>query len=137
MDGVLCDYITPYNENLLKNNKQLFPQSEYGFFIKLKPIDNAIESVIKLTEKYDIWILTKPSTKNLNSYSEKAYWILQHLGQEMLNKTIFSCNKALLMGDILIDDQNNANQDKFIGKWIQFGSNKYKDWNAVLIELLK
>ena len=136
MDGTICDYITPYKMNLKNNPNQTFPQSQYGFFIKLQPIDNAIHAINVLKKYHDVWILTRPSTKNLNSYSEKAYWVLENLGQDMLDKTIFSCDKSLLIGDILIDDENNANQDKFNGRWIQYGTDKYKNWVDIMNELI-
>jgi 5'(3')-deoxyribonucleotidase len=54
------------------------------------------------------------------------------LGEEALKKLIISCDKSLLKGDILIDDTNNANQDKFDGIWIHFGNKGHEDWSSVL-----
>jgi 5'-nucleotidase len=43
-----------------------------------------------------------------------------------------SPDKSLLIGNYLIDDQDNANQREFKGKWIHFGSNEFKSWDSVL-----
>lgn len=132
MDGVLCDYYDSFITELYKNPSQPFPQSRWGFFIDLNPIEGAIEAINKLKVDYDVWILTRPSMKNIHSYSEKAYWIQKYLGYDMLEKTIMSPNKSLLIGDYLIDDQDNAGQSEFKGKWIHFGSNEFRTWNSVL-----
>jgi len=42
----------------------------------------------------------------------------------------------LIKGDILIDDRPNNGAKDFDGKWIQFGSEEFPDWNAVLHYLL-
>ena len=135
MDGVLCDYISQYNHDLNVNTHQPYPQSQYGFFIKLKPLPNAIEAVNELKLYYDVWILTRPSLLNLNSYSEKAFWIREYLGQEFVNKLIMCPDKSLVKGHYLIDDTNYANQDKFEGEWIHFGSEAFPDWGTILVYL--
>jgi hypothetical protein len=136
MDGVLCDFFSASRKARKENPDQKFPQSQWGFFLKLPEIENAIESVNILKEKYDVWILTRPSIKNVNCFTEKAQWIWDHLGFDMLEKLIISSDKSLLKGDYLIDDQNNANQDKFEGTWIEFGSNKFPDWIYITKYLL-
>ena len=131
MDGVLCDFRSASKKEIQENPKQPFPQSRWGFFLRIPEMDGAIESFNLLKDKYDIWILTRPSTKNINCYSEKAQWISDHLGVEMLSKLIISPDKSLVKGEYLIDDENNANQDKFEGVWIKFGSNKFPNWKIV------
>jgi 5'(3')-deoxyribonucleotidase len=54
-----------------------------------------------LKENYDVWILTRPSYKNINSYSEKAQWVLNHLGYDVQEKTIMCGDKSLLKEIIL------------------------------------
>lgn len=136
MDGVLCDFYNAQKEALLKTPEQKYPQAKWGFFLKLKEIDGAIDAVNKLKEKYDVWILTRPSTRNVNCYTEKAQWLVDHLGDDILEKTIMSPDKSLVKGDYLIDDMCNAGQENFEGEWIHFGSEKYKDWKKVLEYLL-
>lgn len=137
MDGVLCDYYNAHKAELLANPKQPFPQSKWGFFLKLKPIKDAIESYKLLNEHFDVCILTRPSDRNINCYSEKAQWILDNLGQEALEKAIFSGDKSRVYGDYLIDDQDNANQAGFKGSWIKFASPDFPDWKTTVDYILK
>jgi 5'-nucleotidase len=134
MDGVLCDFMTPYTKNI--NNLE-YQQSELGFFINLEPIKDAINSINILSEYYDVWFLTKPSTKNLHSYTEKAEWIKKYFGEHYLDKLILSPDKSLLIGDFLIDDDTKANQLYFEGEFIHFGSSNYPNWIYVVNHLLK
>jgi len=136
MDGVLCNFKKAYQEERKNNPFQPYPQSKWGFFLYLEEIPGAIEAFKKLEKKYDVWILTRPSTYNLNCYSEKAYWVREHLGFDILEKTILSCDKSLLKGDYLIDDMDGDGQSKFEGEWIQFGSYKFTDWNSILNYLM-
>lgn len=136
MDGVLCDFYGAAKKALTENPKQRYPQSQWGFFLKLKPIPGSIEGFNKLKEKYDVWILTRPSFMNVNCYTEKAQWVWDNLGYDILEKTIIAGDKSLIMGDYLIDDQNNANQDKFKGEWIHYNTSKFKNWDDVLTYLM-
>jgi 5'(3')-deoxyribonucleotidase len=136
MDGVLCDFYGAVMKHKNQNPKQPYPQSKWGFFLKLEPIDGAIDAVNKLKENYDVWILTRPSFMNINCYSEKAQWVLDHLGYDMLEKTILCGDKSLVKGHYLIDDQGNAGQENFEGEWIHFGTTKYPNWDEVLKYLL-
>ena len=134
MDDTICNFTEASDRAKLLNPDQKFPQSQWGFFLGLKEIDRAIESISILGEKYDIWILTRPSTKNINCYSEKAKWVLDHLGQEMVDKLILCPNKALLKGDYLVDDKI---WEDFEGEQIHFGSDLFPDWTSVINYLLK
>lgn len=137
MDGVLCDFFGASRKALKENPKQIYPQSQWGFFLKLEEIPQAIESFKKLQEKYDVWILTRPSFRNVNCFTEKAQWVWDHLGFDVVEKTIMCGDKSLLKGDYLIDDQDNAGQREFEGEWIHFKSDKFPDWNSVINYLIK
>lgn len=128
MDGVLCDFKSAAINALEKTPEQRYPQARWGFFLGLKPIPGAIDAFRKLSEKYDVWILTRPSPQNVNCYTEKAQWVWNNLGEEVVEKVIMSCDKNLLKGDFLIDD----NQWDFEGRLIKFGSTEFPDWNSVL-----
>lgn len=71
MDGVLCDFYNAARKHISENPDQKFPQSKLGFFLNLKPMEGAIDAFKKLSEKYDVWILTRPSSRNVNCYSER------------------------------------------------------------------
>lgn len=140
MDGVLCNFNDARDKALLKNPDNKYPQSEYNFFRKLKPIKRSKDIVKWLinSPRYDVYILTTPSIKNPMSYTEKAMWVKKHYGEEMLNKLIISPNKGLNKGDYLIDDNlSGGGQETFKGKLIHFGSEEFTDWHDVLVYLNK
>ena len=136
MDGVICDIMAGFraareNEPDLKR-----PQKREGFFLNLPAIDGAIESVEKLREHFDVYILSAPSTRNPHSYSEKRIWIEQHFGYEFTKKLILSPNKGLSRGRYLIDDfTSGKGQESFEGELIHFGSDQFPDWPSVLAYL--
>jgi 5'(3')-deoxyribonucleotidase len=136
MDGVLCNFYGAAKKALTENPEQKYPQSQWGFFLKLEEIEDAIESVKLLQTKYDVWILTRPSFRNVNCFTEKAQWIWDHLGFEMLEKTIMSGDKSLLIGDYLIDDMGNAGQEEFEGELIHFKTEKFPNWETVVDYLM-
>jgi 5'(3')-deoxyribonucleotidase len=136
MDGVLCNFYKAAKQALTENPNQKYPQSQWGFFLKLEEIPGAIEGFRKLEEKYDLWILTRPSFRNVNCYTEKAQWIWDHLGFDVVEKTIMCGDKSLLKGDYLIDDMDGAGQSSFEGEWIHFRSERFPDWKAVMDYLI-
>ena len=136
MDGVLCDFSKAAKIDLIKNPTQKYPQSQWGFFLKLEQIPGAIDSFRKLQDKYDVWILTRPSFYNVNCFTEKAQWVLDHLGFDVLQKTIMCGDKSLLKGDYLIDDSNGDGQPNFEGEWIEFDSEIFPNWESVIDYLM-
>ena len=132
MDGVLCNFAKAHAEGLLKDPTQIYPQSQFGFWMDIEPIEGAIEAFNALSRVFDVWILTKPSFDNLNSFSEKAYWVNKYFGPDVLRKLIMSRNKSLLIGDYLIDDDVRANQREFRGTFVHFGQEGFEDWQKVL-----
>lgn len=132
MDGVLCDYKGHFIKMVQENPKIPYPQSQYGFYVALPEIEGAIEAYKKLEEKYDVWILTRPSYKNPLCYSEKRVWVEQHLSKEHCKKLIICYEKSLLRGSYLIDD----NKYNFEGECILFGSDEFPNWSSVLKKLI-
>lgn len=130
MDGVLCNHMKAFKKHIQNGIK--YPQAITNIFIDLESIDGALNAFKELSSIHDVWILSRASAKNINSYTEKAQWVLNNLGYEAQKKLILCHDKSLLKGDILIDDCNNANQDKFEGEWIKFGSEKFPNWNVIL-----
>ena len=138
MDDVLCDYSGAYEADLLKNPGIQFPQSQFGFFEKLEPLKDAIEVVNLLiaSDKYEPYILTAPSARNPFSYTEKRVWIERKFGYSFVENLIICSNKALLKGDILIDDYaSGKGQERFEGRLILFGAKEFPDWQAIAIDL--
>jgi 5'(3')-deoxyribonucleotidase len=135
MDDTLCDFITPFKSG---EYKEKYPQSKIGFFFDLEPIDGAIEGMNTFMTKYDVWILTRPSIKNTNCYTEKAEWIKKYFGEDMLFKLILCPDKSLVKGDFLIDDDHRHGQTEFEGEHIHFGKDeKFKTWSQVVDYLMK
>lgn len=141
MDNVLCDYDEAHKKALENNPDIKYPQSQYGFFFKLKPIRHSIKAfnILSKRNEFDVWIATAPSIYNPMSYTEKRAWVGKYLGLEVCNKLIIIPNKSLLIGKYLIDDikEGKANQQDFIGELIHFGSEKFPNWTNVLYYLLK
>lgn len=138
MDGVLCNYSKAYNEQLKLNPEIKYPQSQYGFFANLEPMECCKHTVPILMENYDVYVLTAPSTKNPLSYTEKRVWIEKHFGMALVEKLIMSPNKGLLKGDYLIDDNWTGNgQENFEGVLIRFGGELFPDWHTINDRFLK
>lgn len=138
LDGTICDLKGAVDKFRKENGGKVdeisynYPWSLPGFFLTLEPLPLAIESVKTLSSEFDVWFLSRPSFKNTNSYTEKAEWVRKHFGYEMQKKLILCGDKSLLKGKILVDDSDNASQDKFEGIWIRIGSDKYPDWRSVM-----
>lgn len=134
MDDVLCDFTGTFYKYIERNPGIQYPQSQYGFFANLAPIEGAIDAVNALikSETYDPYILTAPSIHNPLCYTEKRVWVENAFGLEFVNKLIISPNKSLLKGAYLIDDNNKGKgQDGFEGELLHFGSEDFPDWKAV------
>lgn len=134
MDGVLSDYEESFSRMLKANPKIQFPQSQYGFFRKLKLIQGAKEGISFLNQlqEFEVYILTAPSVNNPLCYTEKREWIENNLGFEMVKKLIISPNKGLNKGTYLIDDHvSGRGQEKFEGKVLEFGSKEFPGWREV------
>lgn len=136
LDGVLCNFVKAYLNDLEKCPTQKYPQSQFGFFIKLEEIPGAIKAFKTLEEYFEVRILTRPSIYNLNSYTEKAYWVLEHLGFETLERLDMSCNKSLHIGNYLIDDTDKDGQLDFKGEFIKFGSDEFPNWEYIVNYLI-
>ena len=129
MDDTICKYADGYKKYKEQNPEVEYPQSKDGFFLSLEPIEGAIESINRLREKADVYILTRPSYKNPRCYIEKRLWIEKHFDLEFCKDLIICSNKALLKGDYLIDD---VLWPDFEGKQLLFGSAFFPDWKVVL-----
>ena len=138
LDGTVCDLkkavekFRSSNENKEGSLVYKYPWSSPGFFSDLDPIEKSIESVFYLSNKFDVWFLSRPSFRNIESYSDKALWVRKNFGYDFQKKLILCPDKSLLKGRILIDDEENANQGLFSGIWIRIFSKEYPDWDSVI-----
>lgn len=139
MDDVLCDFMGAYIRQKKIEPEIKYPQSVPNFFENLEPLPGAIEAVNKLRQdsRFDVYVLSAPSTRNPLSYTEKRIWIEKHFDYNFAERLILSSNKALLKGDLLIDDyESGKGQENFEGNLIVFGSKSYPDWDSVLKYLI-
>ncbi|MEH6650152.1 MAG: hypothetical protein V7707_09035 [Motiliproteus sp.] len=139
MDDTIADFRGAHQRAIKANPKVIFPQSRYGFFEGLKPIEHAIKRVKALLadERFDPYVLTAPSIRNPLSYTEKRIWIEQKFGLEFCNRLTISPHKNLLKGGFLIGDfDQGKGQEGFEGELIHFGSARFPDWLSVMEYLL-
>ena len=103
-----------------------------GIFALMDPIPGAIEAVHQLAKKYDVYILSTAPWNNPSAWSDKVAWVTKYLDDVLHKRLILSHHKDLVKGDYLIDDRSKHGADTFEGEWIQFGSGKFQNWDAVL-----
>ncbi|MEH6628938.1 MAG: hypothetical protein V7739_21060 [Motiliproteus sp.] len=135
MDDTLCNFQSAYRQHIAENPAIRFPQSQYGFFTALTPLDGAVEAVewLRQSPGFDPYILSAPSVKNPLCYTEKRVWVEKHFGLKFCDRLILCAHKNLLAGDYLIDDYaKGKGQDRFKGELIHFASERFPDWNAVI-----
>ena len=107
-----------------------------GLFGKMDPMPGAIEAVHKLAEEYDVFILSTAPWKNPSAWSDKVEWVTKYFDDVFHKRIIITHRKDLVEGDYLIDDRGKNGTSEFKGEWIQFGSEKFPDWDAVLNYLI-
>ncbi len=108
-----------------------------GFFRNLKVMEGAREFVSELLadERFDVYIGSKPTKKNLNSASEKYEWIKEHF-PELLPRIVLVCNKKLLNGDFLVDDDSRW-EEGFGGKFLKFNPSNPKSCFCDIMKILR
>ena len=139
MDNVLVDFPS----GISKISKAL--QSEYedrldevpGIFSLMEPIEGAIDSYKKLSQKFDTYILSTAPWKNSSGWSDKNEWVKKYLGDFAYKRLILSHHKNLNYGHYLIDDRLANGADLFKGEHIHFGSDKFPNWESVCSYLLE
>lgn len=138
MDNVLVDFqsgidaLAPEDKEAYMGTYDNCPH----IFSKMVPIKGAIESFKQLSTVYDTYILSTSPWDNPTALNDKLDWIKRYLGDVAYKRAIFTHHKHLNKGDYLIDDRTKNGADRFEGELIQFGSDRFPDWNAVLAYLL-
>lgn len=137
MDGVIVDFDSGIH-TLSETEKKEFhgKYAQYpGIFSRMKPIDNALDSVRTLMNHFDVYILSSPGWGNDTSWSDKYNWINTYL-PEMKKRLILSSQKHLNIGDYIIDDRLINGVDKFTGEHIHFGKEDFLKWENVVQYLI-
>ena len=134
MDGPLANFNAGVGrENFEPDPPEMFVK---GFFRSLPVVPGAREAVTQLLQidSLDLYIGSKHTTSNFNCASEKVEWIAAEF-PELLKKMLLICDKTLLKGDYLIDD--DLRWKGFDGLFIHFDpKNPEKSWGEI-VEFMK
>ena len=143
MDNVLVDFqsgIDQLSEQTLKEYDGFLDEVP-NIFGLMKPLAGAVEAVKLLAQYFDVYILSTAPWKNISAWSDKAAWVHKYFGGEnesvFYKRLIISHHKNLNKGDFLIDDRTKNGAGEFEGELIQFGSEKFPDWEKVIDYLIK
>ena len=131
MDGVLSDFNSTAESHPDFRKKGFRPDLIPGIFRNLEMIDGAREGFEFLMENFETYILSSPSWDNYNSWTHKRLWVSENLGESIRKRLILSHNKSLLRGDYLIDDNPWNGAKDFDGEWLQFGSERFPNWDSI------
>lgn len=138
MDNVLVDFESAV-EDLYRYEREKY-EGRYdevpGIFARMKPMPDAIESFISLSDYFDTYILSTGPWKNPSAWTDKLIWVQTHLGEHAYKRLILSHHKNLNTGDYLIDDRTANGAGQFRGEHILFGSKRFPDWKTVLDYLI-
>ena len=137
MDNVLVDFesgLAQVSEEVKQEYEGRLDEIP-GLFGLMKPMPGAIEAVHELQKHYDLFILSTAPWKNPSAWSDKVKWVTQYLDDVFHKRIVITHRKDLCLGDYLIDDRGKNGTSEFTGEWIEFGSEKFPDWNSVLAYL--
>ena len=139
MDNVLVDFksgIDREDARTLKEYKGRLDEIP-GIFSLMNPMPGAIEAFQTLSKVYDVYILSTAPWLNPTAWSDKLQWVQKYLGDVAYKRLILSHHKNLNKGDYLIDDRRKNGAAEFEGELIEFGSEDFPDWDAIVKYLLK
>ena len=135
IDGVLADFDGAIINHIEDPPEMFVP----GFFRNLAVMDGAKDGVRILLSNpnLDVYIGSKMTSKATNCATEKMEWIREHF-PPLLRRMVLVCDKGLLRGHVLVDDDAKRWKKKFKGKFIHFDRNNPADsWRSVVEELCK
>ncbi|WP_242094339.1 5' nucleotidase, NT5C type [Aestuariivivens sediminicola] len=142
MDNVLVDFksgIAKLDSDTLEAYEGKLDEVP-DIFSLMEPFPHAIESIHKLAECYDLYILSTAPWLNPSAWIHKLEWVQKYFGKEkdslFYKRLIISHNKNLNTGHYLIDDRPNNGAKDFKGEWIHFGSTEFPNWHSVTEYLL-
>lgn len=139
MDNVLVDFESGLAFQVSEEVKQEYEgrlDEIPGLFGLMKPMPGAIEAMHELQKHFDLFILSTAPWKNPSAWSDKVSWVTKYLDDVFHKRMVITHRKDLCQGDYLIDDRGKNGTSEFAGEWIEFGSEKFPDWNSVLVYLM-
>ena len=134
MDNVLVDFesgLAQVSEEVKQEYEGRLDEIP-GLFGLMKPMPGAIEAMHKLQKHYDLFILSTAPWNNPSAWSDKVTWVTKYLDDVFHKRMVITHRKDLCQGDYLIDDRGKNGTSEFAGEWIEFGSEKFPNWNSVL-----
>ena len=137
MDNVLVDFesgLAQVSEEVKQEYEGRLDEIP-GLFGLMKPMPGAIEAMHELQKHFDLFILSTAPWKNPSAWSDKVSWVTKYLDDVFHKRMVITHRKDLCQGDYLIDDRGKNGTSEFSGEWIEFGSEKFPDWNSVLAYL--
>ena len=138
MDNVLVDFQSGLDQQSEQTLQQYAGRLDEipGLFGKMKPLVGAIDAVHQLNEYYDLFILSTAPWNNPSAWSDKVKWVTEYLDDLFHKRMVITHRKDLCQGDYLIDDRGKNGTSEFSGVWIEFGSERFPDWQSVLDYLI-
>ncbi|MBR6805466.1 MAG: hypothetical protein IKM47_02955 [Bacteroidaceae bacterium] len=138
MDGVLVDFESGLKklDDAVKEQYKGRLDEIPGLFALMEPMPGVTEVVKLLARNYEVYILTTSPWNNPTAASDKIEWVKKYMDDVFHKRVIITHRKDLLDGDYLIDDKAKNGAGEFKGEWIQFGSQKFPDWESILKYLL-
>jgi 5'-nucleotidase len=148
MDGVLVDFtkgIEVFKSSLSEGDFDSALKEAKGevsdiptMFSFLPPMDGAKAAFDRLSEIFEVYILSTAPWHNPSAWTDKRLWVEKHLGEKAFKRLILSHHKNLLRGDFLIDDRFAHGVDSFDGEHIHFGvDERVSDWASTVSHLEK
>jgi 5'(3')-deoxyribonucleotidase len=134
MDNVLVDFesgLAQVSEEVKQEYEGRLDEIP-GLFGLMKPMPGAIDAMHELQKHYDLFILSTAPWKNPSAWSDKVACVTKYLDDVFHKRMVITHRKDLCQGDYLIDDRGKNGTSEFAGEWIEFGSEKFPDWNSVL-----
>lgn len=134
MDNVLVDFASGIArlDDAVRTEYEGRLDEAPGIFALMDPMPGAIETVHRLANKYEVFILSTSPWKNPSAWADKVSWVTKYLDDVLHKRLILSHHKELMKGDYLIDDRTKNGADGFEGELIQFGTDRFPNWDAVL-----
>lgn len=138
MDNVLVDFQSGLDQQSEQTLQQYAGRLDEipGLFGKMKPLVGAIDAVHQLNEYYDLFILSTAPWNNPSAWSDKVNWVTEYLDDLFRKRMVITHRKDLCQGEYLIDDRGKNGTSEFSGEWIEFGSERFPDWQSVLDYLI-
>ena len=138
MDNVLVNFqsgIDQQSPDVLKEYEGRFDEIP-GIFGLMEPMQGAIEAMHTLRPHFDLFILSTAPWKNPSAWSDKVKWVTRYLDDIFHKRMVITHRKDLCQGDYLIDDRGKNGTSEFVGEWIEFGSDRFPDWESVVKYLM-